>query len=276
MNNRFRKEIDQIDQRITQLKKRTQAPQNLVTRVYNDSGAQIDAGDVVYISGVDTGRPEIGLASNAAAATYNSLVGVVAYDIADTEAGYVIRYGYVRDIDTSAWAAADELYLVAAGALTNVKPVAPAVAIYIGSVITVGASDGVIFVNPGGSGTSGGGAGGGGWENITLWHSGTFTEFAFTEAGLIAANAAAVAGDLVFIAGGTITLTAAITIGNGVAWKGWDSKQTILTCTADIDNLITSGDTSSIMDMTIIFHCQSNSATTRCLFVDKTILKIYI
>jgi hypothetical protein len=245
MNRGLNRQLRNTNNRIKQLQKRTQVPQNATTRVYNDSGAQIDAGDVVYISGVDSGRPEISLASNAAAATYDSLLGVVPYDIPDVSQGYVIRSGYVRDIDTTAWAVGDELYLTAGGALTNARPATP---IYVASVITVGVTDGVIFVNPKGADQSGGG---GGWENITLWSGGSFTEYAFTEAGLIAANAAAGSGDTVFITTGTITLTATITIAAGVIWLGQSREGTIITYSGTASTMITANIGSVIDNMTI-------------------------
>jgi hypothetical protein len=139
----------------------------------------------------------------------------------------------------------DELYLDVGGALTNVRPATP---IYVGSAIEISVSSGVIFVNPD---CAGGGGGVGGWQNITLWHNGTYTEYAFTEAGLIAANAAAVSGDVVFITAGTISLTAAITIIAGVKWLGQSREKTILSGSGNIGTFITMNANSVLQDMTI-------------------------
>lgn len=266
------RELNKTRKEVTQLRKRLQMPQNLGTRVYNDSGAQIDGGKVVYISGVDSGRPEISLAANNATATAMPSLGVVPYDIADGDAGYVIRYGYARDFDTSALAIGDTVYLGVAGNLVTVAPAAPNLVVYVGEIIADNATEGVLFVNMKmvNDGTGGGGSG---WENITLWHLGGVTEYAFSEAGLIAANGAAVSGDVVYIPAGTITLTAAITIIAGVAWVGQNRENTIITATGGgVRWMIQGGDASVLESMTLDFT-SNYVGTTAPIYGQKTIMR---
>ena len=73
------------------------------------------------------------------------------HDLPDTgEKGYCTTWGFVRDLDTSAFSQGDVLYVstTVAGELTNVKPTAPDNVIPIAAVVKVGTTDGVIFVRP--------------------------------------------------------------------------------------------------------------------------------
>jgi hypothetical protein len=104
----------------------------------NNTGGQIDKGEVVYISGEDSGVPEVTLARADVEATAITAIGIAINDIADTETGSFLTIGTLTDIDTSTFAAGDSLWLSAAtaGALTNVKPSSPNLAIFVGSVRT--------------------------------------------------------------------------------------------------------------------------------------------
>ena len=65
-------------------------------------------------------------------------------------------------------------------------------------------------------------------------------DYSVTENGLIGAVQEAVSGDTIIVPAGTITLTAALTIGAGVTVSGMGAESTILTCTSSaIQNLIT-------------------------------------
>jgi hypothetical protein len=73
------------------------------------------------------------------------------HDLPDSgEKGYCTAWGFVRDIDTSAFSVGDILYASpsTAGALTNVKPTAPNNVIPIAACIVSDATAGVIFVRP--------------------------------------------------------------------------------------------------------------------------------
>jgi hypothetical protein len=79
------------------------------------------------------------------------ILGVMTHDLPDSgEKGYCTTWGFVRDIDTSAFSVGDILYAspTTAGALTNVKPTAPNNVIPLAACITSSATTGVIFVRP--------------------------------------------------------------------------------------------------------------------------------
>jgi hypothetical protein len=101
-------------------------PQVLVD-VKNDSGAQIDKGTPVYVSGTHggSGKPTIEKAKADAAATMPA-IGLVLTDLADGDEGYVLAAGTLLnlDTDTPAWDAGDALYVspTTAGAMTTTRP----------------------------------------------------------------------------------------------------------------------------------------------------------
>jgi len=123
-------------------------------RVKNDTGSQINNGEVVGFVGVNG---EIKVAPYIANNTANELyfVGVATHDMPDQDIGPVTLYGKVRDLDTTGpgaetWSVGDILYAspTTAGLLTNVRPTAPNGVIVVAAVLTVDATDGEIIVRP--------------------------------------------------------------------------------------------------------------------------------
>ena len=123
-------------------------------RVKNDTGSQINNGEVVGFVGVNG---EIKVAPYIANNTANELyfVGVATHDMPDQDIGPITVYGKVRGIDTTGpgaetWSVGDILYAspTTAGLLTNVRPTAPNGVIVIAAVLTVDATDGEIMVRP--------------------------------------------------------------------------------------------------------------------------------
>ena len=123
-------------------------------RVKNDTGSQINNGEVVGFVGVNG---EIKVAPFIANNTANELyfVGVATHDMPDQDIGPITVYGKVRGIDTTGpgaetWSVGDILYAspTTAGLLTNVRPTAPNGVIVIAAVLTVDATDGEIMVRP--------------------------------------------------------------------------------------------------------------------------------
>lgn len=116
-------------------------------RIVNKTGAQLDDGKVVYISGAQGNRPTAAYA-DADLSTADRVLGVCTADISDNAEGYITTFGIVRGVNTASWAAGDVLYLSStAGVLTNVKPTVPAHAVRIGYALNSTAS-GSIFVSP--------------------------------------------------------------------------------------------------------------------------------
>lgn len=121
-------------------------------RVANFTGVTIPNGTVVGFTGA-VPDSALSIAPYLANGATNTLyvVGVMTHDLPDTgEKGYCTVWGFVRDLDTSAFTLGDILYAspTVAGGLTNVKPTAPNNVVPIAAVLQVGAADGVIFVRP--------------------------------------------------------------------------------------------------------------------------------
>ena len=123
-------------------------------RVKNDTGSQINNGEVVGFVGVNG---EIKVAPYIANNTANELyfVGVATHDMPDQDIGPVTLYGKVRGLDTTGpgaetWNVGDILYVspTTAGLMTNVRPTAPNAVIAVAAVLTVDATDGEIMVRP--------------------------------------------------------------------------------------------------------------------------------
>lgn len=128
-----------------------QIGQEVYARVGNTTGATIPNGTVVGFAGATSNAilVEPYLADGAHPSLY--VLGVMTHDLPDSgEKGYCTTWGFVRGIDTSAFAAGDILYPspTVAGAFTNTKPTAPNNVIPIAACITSDAANGVIFVRP--------------------------------------------------------------------------------------------------------------------------------
>ena len=125
----------------------TQA-QNLVTEVYNETGATLTKGTVVYINGGHGNLPTITKAIATSDATSAQTYGVVRADITNNNNGYVTVIGNLDNMDTQAYAAGTQLYLssTTAGAYTSVKQYAPAHLVYVGIVVRSHPTQGVIEV----------------------------------------------------------------------------------------------------------------------------------
>ncbi len=124
-----------------------QIGQEMVVRVTNKTGSDIDNGDVVYVNGVQGNRPTIALASNLNTSTADSVIGVCTQDINNNATGFITTVGLVRDINTSAWTEGDTLYLSQTpGALTNTPDSAPYHSNIVGIVTKSDATEGAILV----------------------------------------------------------------------------------------------------------------------------------
>lgn len=121
-------------------------------RVANFTGVTIPNGTVVGFAGaVPDSALSVApyLANGATPSLY--MLGVMTHDLPDTgDKGYATTFGFVRDLNTSAFTLGDILYAspTVAGAFTNVKPTAPNNVIPVAAVLQVGTTDGVIFVRP--------------------------------------------------------------------------------------------------------------------------------
>lgn len=118
-------------------------------RARNVSGATLLNGQVVRLVGATGSRPTIDLAKADAATTSDTTVGLLTEDVTNNSEGYATQLGLVRDLNTSAFAEGDRLFLSAttAGALTNVAPPTPNKVVEIGLVVRSHVSLGTILVS---------------------------------------------------------------------------------------------------------------------------------
>jgi len=102
----------------------------------NITGTTIPKGSVVLITGATGNRPTIGLAQGNTAANADGVIGITAAAINNNANGRVITEGLASNLNTSAFAAGDKLYLSATtpGGLVNVRPVQPAHSVAVGVV----------------------------------------------------------------------------------------------------------------------------------------------
>jgi len=128
-----------------------QIGQETYARVGNTTGVTIPNGTVVGFAGSTSNALLVTpyLADGSQPTLY--ILGVMTHDLPDSgEKGYCTTWGFVRDLDTSAFSPGDLLYAspTVAGAFTNVKPTAPDNVIPLAACITSDATTGVIFVRP--------------------------------------------------------------------------------------------------------------------------------
>ena len=128
-----------------------QIGQETYARVGNTTGVTIPNGTVVGFAGATPNALLVSpyLADGSQPTLY--ILGVMTHDLPDSgEKGYCTTWGFVRDLDTSAFSPGDLLYAspTVAGALTNTKPTAPDNVIPIAACVTSNATTGIIFVRP--------------------------------------------------------------------------------------------------------------------------------
>ena len=128
-----------------------QIGQEQYARVGNTTGVTIPNGTVVGFAGAtaDALLVEPYLADGVQPSLY--ILGVMTHDLPDSgQKGYCTTFGFVRGLDTSAFAVGDILYAspTVAGAFTNVKPTAPDNVIVLAACIVSDATNGIVFVRP--------------------------------------------------------------------------------------------------------------------------------
>ena len=83
--------------------------ENLI-RVYNSSGAQINNGSVVHISGSTNGLP-LAILANASKQDRTTVSGVATHNIPNNSEGFITNFGVVKNVNLSAFNSGDEVYL---------------------------------------------------------------------------------------------------------------------------------------------------------------------
>lgn len=128
-----------------------QIGQEYYARVANNTGTLIPNGTVVGFAGATANALLVApyLADGASPSLY--ILGIMTHDLPDSgDKGYCTVWGFVRNVDTSAFNAGDVLYAstTVAGGLTNVKPTAPNNVIPLAACVVSDATEGVVFVRP--------------------------------------------------------------------------------------------------------------------------------
>ena len=125
-----------------------QLGQEIVARVYNDSGVALTDGQIVYISGSQGNRIAVKLAKADSEATSAGTLGMVTESIAVGAEGFITMVGTVNKLNTSGLTAGALVYLSAttAGAYTTTPPTAPNHRVTLGYVERVDNVVGSIYV----------------------------------------------------------------------------------------------------------------------------------
>jgi len=125
--------------------------QQLYTRVYNATGAQLDKGKVIAITGTTNNLPSAILAVNTHAITSAKPIGLAAENIPNNSEGLVLNNGILSGITLNTFANGDTLYLsdtVPGGYISSTSSLAfTARTNEIGYVLQTGSTTGKIYVN---------------------------------------------------------------------------------------------------------------------------------
>jgi hypothetical protein len=124
------------------------ASDNLITEVYNSTGATLTKGTIVYINGGQGNLPTITKAQANSDATSAQTFGWVRDDISNMSNGFVVVIGKLENLNTNGLGNGTQLYLspTIAGTYTTTKPVAPQHLVYVGIVVRDHPTQGVIEV----------------------------------------------------------------------------------------------------------------------------------
>ena len=124
----------------------SQNAQDILIYVKNVTGAQINKGKVVRISGAPGDNALIAPASYESDGVSANTLGITSQDIPNDSFGYVITEGTLIGINTNAFSAGQLLYLGATGSIIGTAPVAPLHAVRLGQVLRVQAINGSMYV----------------------------------------------------------------------------------------------------------------------------------
>ena len=124
----------------------SQNAQDILIYVKNVTGAQINKGKVVRISGATGDNALIATASYESDGLSANTLGITSQDIPNDSFGYVITEGTLIGINTNAFSAGQLLYLGATGSIIGTAPVAPLHAVRLGQVLRVQINNGSMYV----------------------------------------------------------------------------------------------------------------------------------
>lgn len=119
----------------------------LVVDAINKTGNTIFNGQTVRVSGAQGINAVISLGNNKYDTTAFTIIGLATQDIPNNQSGFVTFFGEVRDIPTDSWPVKSFLWADSIdGGMTNTRPVAPNIAVVMGSVFRSHPTEGIIGV----------------------------------------------------------------------------------------------------------------------------------
>lgn len=121
----------------------------ITTTVRNETGAQLNKGTVVYVSGAASNKALVSKAKADAESTSSKTFGVLAEDIPHNQNGLCFTSGLATKLDTNLYVAGTALWLSAsvAGEFTSTKPTQPNHAVFLGWVTYQHVNQGAIELN---------------------------------------------------------------------------------------------------------------------------------
>ena len=128
-----------------------QIGQEEVVYVYNNTGIQINEGQVVKITGSQGQRVTVALAQANNDGNSATILGMATENIANNASGFVTTQGVVNNINTNGFADGTVIYLspTTPGGFTATKPVAPNHLVLVGYIVKGGSGGaGSIFIHP--------------------------------------------------------------------------------------------------------------------------------
>jgi hypothetical protein len=135
--------IDELDATIDQLEG------TITITVRNETGVQIDKGDVVYINGATGNRATVALADADIANTATKTIGLAFDDISHNSNGEIVVLGEITGVDTSDFDDGDQVWLSQTpGQPTNIRPTDDAAYAYRVGYVEVAGNNGKILVAP--------------------------------------------------------------------------------------------------------------------------------
>jgi hypothetical protein len=135
--------IDELDAAIDQLEG------TITITVRNETGVQIDKGDVVYINGATGNRATVALADADIANTATKTIGLAFDDISHNSNGEIVVLGEITGVDTSDFDDGDQVWLSQTpGQPTNIRPTDDAAYAYRVGYVEVAGNNGKILVAP--------------------------------------------------------------------------------------------------------------------------------
>jgi hypothetical protein len=86
--------------------------QESLVRIYNNTGAQINNGQALHITGATSGTPTVSLAIGTGGDSVQfQISGIATHDIPDSSYGFMTVFGVVRDLNLTGFTVGEQIYL---------------------------------------------------------------------------------------------------------------------------------------------------------------------